>query len=113
MYDIQQFLDGGYEINNWWNGLHITFDTIDEAINFAEQIKYEYPNVELGALQDLSLIKDYIYDYGFVYCRGVNRILRTYLADTYDEKITRVIPAMNLMMGINTDDVMNFLGLGV
>lgn len=110
-YDIQRFLDGGYcDASNFGAGLHVTFETKSEALDFVQEIEHSYPRLVLGAL-DFSRstffnVRDRV---GYVYYKTDNRILRTINVNA-NVPLENIIPASDLLIAtFDKEEVLAFL----
>lgn len=98
------YRDGGYRDGGWRSGMHVTFDSQMEYENFKTQLHMEFPQIDLGAMDESTVREDcgYVYniDYNNVRYTGLDRL----------PEVELIIPGREFLSPeFDTDAILNFV----
>ena len=108
-YDIERFVDEGYSGDDFCSGLHVVFDNESEVQTFITDVMNFNPNIQLGALDRSYYTFNPEDNYGYVYNKTLNRILRTFYPE---RKVMRdkIISASDLLiLKFDFNEILAFL----
>ena len=111
-YDIERFVDEGYSGDDFRSGLHVVFDNESEVQIFITDVMNFNPNIQLGEINRSYYTFNPEDNYGYVYNKTLNRILRTFYPEI---KVMRdkIISASDLLVSaFDFEEIVDFITMG-